>query len=92
MKSVKKMLKIGSMYTSLNCDLCEKDFSQSDSHLLDCEFMIQKCPELNESNVLEYEDVFKDSNSQLNIVKMFIKLFEIKRKHEEDQEDDAILK
>ena len=85
MTSVKS--NFSSMYTCLNCDLCEKDFSQSDSHLLDCEFMIQKCPELNESNVLEYEDVFKDSNSQLKIVKMFIKLFEIKRKHEEDQEE-----
>ena len=70
------------MYTSLNCDLCEKDFSQSDSHLLDCEFMIQKCPELNDSNVLEYEDVFKDSNSQLKIVLTITptqKLFKLSR-------------
>ena len=78
------------MYSSLNCDLCEKDFLQSDSHLLDCMFMIEKYPKLNDNNVLEYEDIFKDCNTQLKIMKMFHQLFEIKRKHEEDQVDDDV--
>ena len=78
------------MYSSLNCDLCEKDFSQSDSHLLDCEFMIEKYPELNDNNILEYDDIFEDCNTQLKIVKMFTQLFEIKRKHEDDQVEEDI--
>ena len=80
-----------SMYADLNCDLCEKDFSQSDIHLLDCAFMIEKCPELNDNNVLEYEDIFQKCHKQLNIVKMFINLFKIKKTYEEDQLEADVL-
>ena len=73
------------MYSELNCDLCKKDLLQSDSHLLDCGFMLEKSPDLNDNNLIEYEDIFQECHVQLKIVRMFMILFQIKESHEENQ-------
>ena len=41
-----------------NCDLCKMNISQTDSHMLECSKMIEKCPELDRDFETEYGDIF----------------------------------
>ena len=66
------------------CDLCDKNIPQSDIHLLDCSFMIEMCKELYSDTSIEYEDIFGDSDKQLEVVKMYIRIFDIKKTKEEE--------
>ena len=71
-----------SQYLDLTCDLCEKDFDQSDFHLLECERILNECAELSNDNSSEYEDIFGTATEQLPITKLYIKVFETKNRIE----------
>ena len=69
-------------FNSLNmdatCDLCSEDVVQDTAHLLLCQTLIDNCPELYDDSIVEYEDIFKETDHQLNAVKLFSKIFKTK--------------
>ena len=67
-----------------NCDLCNMNISQTDSHMLECSKMIEKCPELEKDCETEYEDIFCDELLQLRAVKLFRAVFKTKEEIEEN--------
>ena len=67
-----------------NCDLCRMNISQTDSHLLECSKMIEKCPQLERDCETEYEDIFRDELSQLRAAKLFRTIFKTKEEIEEN--------
>ena len=71
-----------SMYQNTNCDICQSDIPQSDSHLLDCTKMIEICTSLYEDNETEYLDIFGDTGLQVKATKLFSDIFEAKEKFE----------
>ena len=72
------------MYEDINCDLCTKNQIQNDSHLLECETIIDKCPELANDIETEYQDLFDVIQSQIKAVKLFMAIFKSKQGIEED--------
>ena len=68
------------MYENITCDLCDSDVPQTDSHLLECSLMIEKCSELENDIETEYEDLFGDIESQMRATHIFKALFEAKEK------------
>ena len=74
-----------SMHSNLNCNLCEENVLQTDYHLLECQYLIRECPKLFSDTSVEYEDIFGVCKEQLQVVKMYIELFNIKTNHEEAQ-------
>ena len=67
-----------SMYTDLNCNICSENVPQSDSHLLECQTLINECSELRNDTQVEYEDIFGNTEEQLRIAKLFMAIFETK--------------
>ena len=76
MTNVKSNFKSIYDHEDISCDLCDKWFSQTDSHLLDCETIPSKCPSLARNFDAEYEDIFGSFEKQLNIVNIFKEVFE----------------
>ena len=81
MTSVK--VNFSKMYEDTNCDLCESEAIQTDTHLLECSIIIERCPELETDNETEYEDLFSDLEKQTRATKIFKAIFETKEKLEE---------
>ena len=63
------------MYTDISCDFCDKGVTQTDAHLLDCLFFINNCPQLNDNNVIEYEDIFMDIEAQVQVTQIYTQIF-----------------
>ena len=60
--------------------ILNKGEPQTDAHLLDCQYFINSCPELNDDNSVEYEDIFLKIEAQ---VRFYKHIFEIKTKLEQ---------
>ena len=88
MTDVKSNLK--SMHSDISCNFCDNSEPQTDSHLLDCHYFIDACPQLNDDNSVEHEDIFMNIDAQVRVTKIYKHIFEIKAKQEEDQEDKQI--
>ena len=58
------------MYQNIDCNLCHKDVPQTDAHLLDCNFLIKTCPELESDNTVEHKVIFGEGPSQLQVIRM----------------------
>ena len=72
-----------SQYQDLTCNLCSSNSLQSDFHLLECESILQNCPELSNDISSEYEDIFGSLSEQLKITKLYSSVFETKNLLEE---------
>ena len=71
-----------SMYDNSNCNICEMNIPQTDSHLLECIKMIEVCADLYEDYETEYLDIFEDLDNQVRATKLFMKIFKAKEKLE----------
>ena len=80
------------MFENTNCDICETNAPQSDSHLLECTKMIEICPILNDDYETEYLDVFGDIQNQVRVTKLFAKIFEVKEKLETSNQNKTSTK
>ena len=76
-----------SMYSDISCNFCDNGEPQTDAHLLDCDYFIDACPELNEDNTVKHEDIFMNIDAQVRVTKIYKHIFEIKAKQEQEQED-----
>ena len=81
MTNVKSNFK--TMHTDIFCDLCDKGIEQTDAHLLDCLYFIENCPQLNDDNGIEYEDIFMNIKAQVQVTKIYKLIFDIKFAQEE---------
>ena len=72
-----------SMYQNIDCDLCDEGIPQTDVHLLDCNYLIENCPELEINNIVEHEDIFEEGPIQLQVTRIYSLLFDIKMKLDE---------
>ena len=69
------------------CKLCDGEYTQTQSHLLNCETLVRNCAELHNNIHVKYEDIFsRDTKEQLRAVKLFAAVLSIKEKLEEDHE------
>ena len=73
-----------SMHKDISCNFCDKDYAQTDIHLLDCLFFINACPELKDDHLVEYEDIFMDIDAQVRVAKIYNYIFKIKEEHDEN--------
>ena len=80
MTDVKENFK--TMHTDISCNFCEKDYAQTDAHLLDCSFFINACPQLKDDYLVEYEDIFMDIEAQVRVAKIYKLIFKIKEEQE----------
>ena len=72
-----------SMYTDVNCEMCDENVPQTDSHLLDCIKILNMCQELRDDNTIEYEDIYGSIEVQMKAVNIYKAIFKIKEKIEE---------
>ena len=66
------------MHSDLSCDLCHDDAAQDTAHLLDCQKLIDNCPDLYNDTQVEYDHIFKETNQQLKAIKLYCKVFKVK--------------
>ena len=77
MVQVKANFKTG--LDSLICDLCKvEEEEENQSHLLNCEVLLNQCEALYNDESVEYDDIFADKESQLKAVKLFEKVLEVR--------------
>ena len=69
-----------SMFDYINCNNCDMNVPESDSHLLECSKIIENCSSLYEDHETEYLDIFGDIESQVGATKLYMKIFEAKEK------------
>ena len=70
------------MFTDVICDLCDENTPQTDYHLLECLKIVDMCPELCDDNSVEYEDIYRDIDSQIQAVKIYKAIYKIKERLE----------
>ena len=69
------------------CKLCDGEYTQTQSHLLDCETLVSNCAELYNNIDVKYEDIFsRNTKEQLRAVKLFAAVLSTKEKLEDDRE------
>ena len=68
MTNVKNNFK--SMFADITCNYCDEGVPQTDLHLLDCAFFIDACPQLQNNNTAEYEDIFMEDEAQIQVTKI----------------------
>ena len=64
----------------LTCDLCQKDVMQDTSHLLDCQTLLENCPDLYNDTEVEHRQIFQETDKQLIAIKLYTKIFKVKLK------------
>ena len=68
----------------------EQNQVQNDIHLLECETIIDNCPELANNNETEYQDLFDSIELQVKAVKLFMAIYKTKQGiEEEDEKEDS---
>ena len=75
----------GKFQNNMNCSLCRLDFEESEIHLLQCVELTCE-PELGEEmKMIKYEDIFGNLNEQIKAVKVWKKIFKMRRKKLEER-------
>ena len=74
-----------SMNSDLNCDLCGNDVIQSSSHLLDCSAILDNHSQLYQDDSIQFEHIFGDINLQINAARIYVDIFKIKSRLEENR-------
>ena len=78
-------MNFSSMYRNTECNLCSKKIPQTSSHLLECEEMLTNCPELNDNDDVQYDDIFDSSDAvQLDAARLYSKIFKVKQDLDEN--------
>ena len=67
------------MHLDLKCNLCDENARQSDSHLLVCSTISEKCEQLSQYSDAKHADIFStDLGKQLIVTKIYEQIFKIK--------------
>ena len=66
-------------YSDHLCSLCESDLDQQ-SHLFNCEVLIDKCRLLGNNIEIEYEDVFGTKDKQQKAIKLIMQIWKTREK------------
>ena len=77
-RMVKVKANFKNLYSNTICELCLQN-EETQSHLLECEVLIEKCPELFNDVDVEYEDIFSNTTKQLKAVKLFSAILEVRK-------------
>ena len=72
-RMTKAKMNFKNMFIDTICDLCKKD-DESTRHYLECEVLINKCPELYNDRAVRYEDLFGNIKAQRRAVILFEKV------------------
>ena len=59
------------------CQLC-KFFVDCQSHLMQCPILKECVPELKKNSLVKYEDIFRDTDSQVKAIKLLVKIIEVR--------------
>ena len=70
------------------CKFCDEGVEESQYHQLECQTIINNCPELFNDISVEYEDIFKGPEKQLKIVKLFHAIVNTRDKLISENEND----
>ena len=73
-----------SMYSDTSCNLCDRNEPQTQSHLLSCSAIIEKCSELSNDTQIKYSNLYLDVDRQRSCAQLFAKILKIKEQLEED--------
>ena len=73
---------------NLQCNLCNENIVQSQDHLLSCQKIIDHCKELYENINIEHDDIYGNVEKQLNVVRLYHKVLNIKDKINEEQDKE----
>ena len=79
-----------SMHSDLTCDLCEENVLQNTAHLLECQAILDKCTptvkyvDLYNDTEVEYKHIYCGIKEQLQAIKIFHQVYEIKQDLEND--------
>ena len=60
-----------SQYLVKQCNFCDKEETQS--HLLECNVILENCEDINSDIDTEYEDIFGPPTKQLKVVQLYQK-------------------
>ena len=76
-----------SMYNNTDCGNCQTNVPESDSHLLECDKIIENCKSLQEDYETEYTDIFGTIEDQVRATKLYDDIFQVKKKLDVAKED-----
>ena len=62
-------------YEDLLCPLCNIE-QDSQSHLFNCNVLIENCKELFDNQEVEYEDIFSNQEKQNRVIKLLNKMWQ----------------
>ena len=65
-------------YDDHNCQLCNFD-EKDQSHIFNCETIIDKCEALANNVEVEYEDLFANEQKQIKAIKLLFKMWETRK-------------
>ena len=71
----------------ISCNLCDSGQEESQFHLLECQTIIDNCPELYDDVSVEYDDMFRKSSKQLKLVKLFQIILDTREKLKSEDND-----
>ena len=75
-------------YENVLCQLCDNGAEESQSHLLECPTLLDNCPMLFNDTQTEYGDIFECPSKQLQVVRLFQSVLDIREKMLNQEEDD----
>ena len=85
-KTLNVKMNFSQMYSDNLCRVC-KLFPESQSHLLQCPDILPKLKLLSNSEKIEEKYIYGDIDKQLKVVKIYMKVLEIREELLEDIED-----
>ena len=77
-------------YENVLCQLCDNGAEESQSHLLECPTLLDNCPMLFNDTQTEYDDIFECPSKQLQVVRLFQSVLDIREKMLNQEEEDDI--
>ena len=77
-------------YEDISCDLCFGNEPQTQEHLLDCNAIIENCPQLYSNRNVSYGDLFEGPKRQLRCTQLFKHIIDAKEKLEEQRNSDLL--
>ena len=69
-----------SIYQNLNCEICDENEIESQSHLIQCQKLLSMLPDGEIINDAKYEDIFENPQKQLKITRYIDKILKIREK------------
>ena len=75
------------MFGDMGCRVCgESEVEESQSHQLECITLINRCPELYNDSIINYDDIYSNISKQVRVTKLFDKVLRVRDKIFEEKQ------